>query len=139
MTFIARNGQKGGWYIDVDEYAPRIPVLHYELIGPGGLPWPQTMQFLKGNAYDQPCPGPNWREKEAQIKRINELHGLVCMTRDYWSHPPGSSDASAIRIRMQDRDGYVGLFWASNARFERKHQRFILGKQECLLRRPGQA
>ena len=131
------HGQKGLWYADVDGYAVHIPVLHYELIGPGGLPWPTTMQFLKGDVYDQPCNANNWVEKASQAKRANQLKCVV-MTRDFWSHPPGTRGKGVLRERLKS-DGYVGLFQISNAHFHTRdggHLCFVLGVQKAHLMRP---
>jgi hypothetical protein len=130
-TYVARNGQKGVWYIDVEEFSPYIPVLHHELLGPGGRPWPH--QFLRGDRYDQKC---NSRspEKAGQAARLKQI-GLVVMTRDFWSDPPGVDRPDTIRMRIQG-DGYVGLFRCINPLFRGGHLTFTLGVQLCHLLRP---
>jgi hypothetical protein len=131
-TLVARNGQKGVWYIDVEEFSERIPVLHYELLGPGGRPWPH--QFLRGDRYNQKC---NSRspEKAGQAARLKQL-GLVVMTRDFWSEPPGTDYPGVIRMRMPD-DGYAGLFRCINPLFLHGHLTFRLGEQLCHLLKPS--
>jgi hypothetical protein len=131
-TYCARNGQKGVWYVDVDEFSEWVPVLHHTLLGPGGKPWPN--QFLKADRYDQPCTPRSHPEKAGQARRLEQI-GLVVMTRDFWENPPGTVGQS-IRMRMQD-DGYVGLFRCTDPRFVGGHLTFRLGEQLCHLLRPG--
>jgi|HubBroStandDraft_3_1064219.scaffolds.fasta_scaffold00133_12 hypothetical protein len=132
-TYTVRNAQHGIWYVDVEQFSPRIPVLHHMLLGPGSIPWPPAMQFLNGDLYDQPCFS-NWIEKKAQIARMIHLKGLVVMTIDLWERPPATPGVSG-RYRID----YVGVFRASGMRFDSDHhQRFKLDKQLCHLRKPGQ-
>jgi hypothetical protein len=131
-TYAARNGQKGVWYIDVDEYAKQIAVLHHTLIGPGNVPW--AHQFLIGNKYDQHCHVSHSWEKAAQAKRINQLK-LVVLTRDFWSSAP-VPNSGGMHIRMPD-NGYVGVFEAFDATFARGHLKFTVGAQLCHLLKPS--
>lgn len=134
-TYIARGGRPGRWYIDNDQYGPNIPVLHYLLLGPDGA-WPEPLQFLHGDQYDQPCPGENWPEKREQIRRIVALKGLVCMTYDYWEKPPDTQGYVQRR-----RLAYAGLWLCLRPRFEivgeERHQRFVLASKLCDLVTPG--
>jgi hypothetical protein len=130
-TYAARNGQKGVWYVDVEEFSARIPVLHYVLLGPDG-PWPH--QFLRGAQYDQLCNSRSY-EKDGQARRLSQI-GLVVMTRDFWTDPPGVDRPGTIRMRMPD-DGYVGLFRCLNPRFAGGHLTFRLGEQFCHLLKPS--
>jgi hypothetical protein len=132
-TCLAENGRRGVWYVDVHAFAMHIPVLHALLIGPGGAPWPN--QFLKGDRYDQPC---NSRspEKAGQAKRLRQL-GMVVLTNDFWSDPPGIDRPDTIRIRIQ-HGGYVGLFVCHAALFRGGHLTFRRGAQLCHLLRPGE-
>jgi hypothetical protein len=133
-TYCARNGQQGQprWYVDVEEFSERIPVLHHTLLGPGGQPWPH--QFLRGDRYDQKCNSRS-TEKADQAHRLAQI-GLVVMTRDFWSDPPGVDRPTTIRIRIQG-DGYVGLFRCIDPRFSGGHLTFQLGAQLCHLVRPS--
>ena len=114
-TLIVRDARRGKWTVSVAGYGRDIPVCH--------------QMFLTGDSYDQPCPGANWPKKEAQAEEIAR-RGVVCISTDYWSAPPGTPGPVE-----RHRTRYVGLFRAFNARFEDRHLRFVLGERLCNLRR----
>jgi hypothetical protein len=128
-TYIARNGQHGVWYIDVDELSKHIPVLHHTLIGPDEVVWPH--QFFRGDHYDQDCHNELSMEKAAQAKRINQIR-LVVLTRDFWSKPPVKNSGG-----IHKRISYVGVFRASHAFYGNGHLIFQVGEQLCHLLKPS--
>lgn len=107
-------GRPGVWYADVVGVG-RFPCLHHHC--------------LKGASYRQ---GPfasndqrNQRGKATQASSINK-DGRVVITLD------------AIDRQPWKRIGYVGLYCASNARFDGKYLTFDLGAKVANLRRPSE-